>query len=130
MVVAEVVVAFTMVRLVMVEVALLTKSPPLMVAKPLAVRVPMLTKLPLTSRRLVPAPAPVFKPVVPFNVVPVMVSALSMVPKPEVMEPLFKAATVVSEEVTTAEPKVVAFKVSTPLMLRARPVAKLRLPLM
>ena len=124
---AEVELALTVTKLVMVEVALLTKSPPLTVAKPVAVIVPMLTKLPETSIRLVPAPAPVLIPVVPFKVVPVMVLPVEMVPKPEAILPEARAPTWVKEELTTAEPKVVAVKVLTPLMLRARPVAKFRL---
>ena len=54
---------------------------------PVPVMLPMLTKLPDESIRWVPAPAPVLIPVVPFKVVPVMVSALSMVPKPLVIKP-------------------------------------------
>ena len=60
------------------------------------VMVPMLTKLPFTSMRLVPAPAPVLIPVVPFRVVPVMVFAVLIVPKPEAMEPVASAPVVVS----------------------------------
>ena len=73
-----------MVRLVMVEDAALTTMPPERVARAVAERVPvmvvlpaamvpMLTRFPDESMRLVPAPAPVLIPVVPFKVVPVMV---------------------------------------------------------
>ena len=63
----------SMARLVVVLVALLTTSPPLKVFNPVPVIVPMLTRLPDESMRLVPPPAPVLIPVVPFIVVPVMV---------------------------------------------------------
>ena len=53
-VVELVVVAFTITRLVMVEVELLTKMPPEMVARPVAVIVPMLDKLPEESILAVP----------------------------------------------------------------------------
>ena len=60
-------------RFVMVLVLLLTTSPPERVLSPVPVIVPMLTRLPDESMRLVPPPAPVLIPVVPFIVVPVMV---------------------------------------------------------
>ena len=68
--------------------------------------------------------------------VPVMVvlpaakvsAPISIAPKAEVIEPEDKAPVPVSDELTTAEPRVVAFKTEAPLMLKARPVAKLRLP--
>src|SRR3989344_5827160 len=107
-VVAFVLVALTIVRLVMVLVALLTRIPPVKVARPEAEIVPMLTKLPETSMRLVPPPAPVLSPVVPFKVVPVMVFPVAIVPKPEAMLPPARAPTPVKEELTTALPKVVA----------------------
>ena len=53
-----------------------------------------MTRLPDESMRLVPPDEPVFKPVVPFKVVPVMVFAVAMVPKPEAMEPEESAPTV------------------------------------
>ena len=54
---------------------------------PLAVIFPTLTKFPLASIRCVPAPAPVFMPVIPFKVVPVIVLAVVIVPKPEPIDP-------------------------------------------
>ena len=104
-VVAEVLVAFTITRLVMVEVALLTRIPPVMVASP-------------EPAMVVKEAAPAVKASAP----------MSIAPKPSVIEPEAKAPTEVKEELTTALPKVVAFKVLTPLMLTARPVAKLKLP--
>ena len=53
-VVAEVVVAFTITRLVMVEVELLTRIPPESVARPVAVIVPMFDRLPDESILAVP----------------------------------------------------------------------------
>ena len=53
---------------------------------------------------------------------------LSRVDRPETVRPV-SVPTLVNDELTTAEPKVVAFKVAMPLMLRPRPVAKLRFPL-
>ena len=47
----------------------------------------MLTRLPVESMRLVPAPAPVFTPVVPLTVVPVIVLLVAIVPKPDAMLP-------------------------------------------
>ena len=67
---------------------------------------PIETRFPDESILCVPAPAPVFKPVVPFKVVPVMVSALSIVPKPDVIDPAFNAPTVVKDDVTTKVPRV------------------------
>ena len=110
-VVALVDVELIIVKLVIVEVALLVKMPPLKVARPVAPIVPMLTRLPLTSIRLVPAPAPVLIPVVPLRVVPVMVLAVAIVPKPLAIEPELKAATCVKEELTTELPKLVADKI-------------------
>lgn len=49
-------------------------------------------------------------------VVPVMVLAVAMVPNPEAIEPLLKAPTVVSDEVTTPVPKVLLLKTSVPLI--------------
>ena len=49
--------------------------------------VPIFTKLPLTSILFVPEPAPVFIPVVPLIVVPVIVLAVRIVPNPEAIEP-------------------------------------------
>src|SRR5664279_4163101 len=76
---------------------------------PPAVMLPMLTKLPLTSIRCVPAPAPVLMPVVPFTVVPVIVFAVAMVPKPFAIEPAANAPTLVNDELTTPVPNVVEF---------------------
>ncbi len=105
-VVAEVLVEFTIVRLVIVEVELLTRMPPVIVANP--------------------EPAMVVKEAAPA----VRASApMSMEPKPLVIEPPLRIPTEVSDEETTAEPSAVAERVLTPLMLRARPEAKLRLPL-
>src|SRR3989344_2329105 len=115
-VVAFVLVALTIVRLVMVLVALLTRIPPVKVARPEAEIVPMLTKLPETSRRLVPPPAPVLRPVVPLRVVPVMVFPVAIVPKPEAMLPPARTPTPVREELTTLAPKVVAERTLVLLM--------------
>jgi hypothetical protein len=53
--------------------------------------VPILTRLPDTSIRCVPAPAPVLMPVVPLSVVPVIVLAVAIVPKPEAIDPDVRA---------------------------------------
>ncbi len=72
--------------------------------------------MPDASILWVPAPAPVFTPVVPLSVVPVIVLAVAIVPNPEAIEPLVKAPTWVSDEFTTAEPSVVADKTGVPLI--------------
>ncbi len=74
----------------------------------------MLTKFPDASILCVPAPAPVLIPVVPLIVVPVIVLAVAIVPNPEAIEPEVKAPTVVSDDVTTLEPKVVALRTLAP----------------
>ena len=95
----------TIVKLVMVEVALLTKIPPLKVARP-------------EPARVVKEAAPAVKALAP----------MLMAPKLPPILPEARTPTPVSEEFTTALPSVVAFKVLTPLMLSARPVARLKLP--
>lgn len=62
---AEVVVAFTSVRFVTVEVALFTRMPPVRVARPVAETVPMFERLPEESMRVVP---PVWRAVEAFRV--------------------------------------------------------------
>ena len=69
--------------------------------------VPMFTKLPDASILCVPPVAPVLIPVVPFSVVPVIVLAVDIVPKPDAMEPEAKAPTVVREDVRTFDGRVV-----------------------
>ena len=64
--------------------------------------VPMLTRLPLASIRLVPAPAPELIPVVPLIVVPVIVLAVAIVPKPEAIEPTVRAPVPVIAVVTAS----------------------------
>src|SRR5690242_6923517 len=88
----------------------------------------MFAKLPDASILEVPAPAPVLIPVVPFKVVPVMVFAVEIVPKPEAIEPDDKAPTVVKEEVVTPVPSVVADNTSVLLIWKVFPVAKLKVP--
>ena len=94
------------------------RNPPLRVERPDAVMVPMFTRLPDESMRLVPPDAPVLIAVVPFMVVPVMVLAVAMVPKPDAIEPEDRAPTVTSPapEVTD-EFRVVAVRMSAPLIL-------------
>jgi hypothetical protein len=69
--------------------------------------VPMLTRLPEASIRWVPPVAPVLIPVVPLRVVPVIVLVVEIVPKPEAIDPEASAPTVVKDDVTTPEAKVV-----------------------
>ena len=102
-------------------VAFVYKGPPLdekvekvMVLE--AVIVPILTRFPETSILLVPAPAPVLIPVVPFKVVPVIVFAVAMVPNPEAIEPEARAPTVVKLEVSTPVPRVVPDSTSVALI--------------
>ena|SRR5260221_743133 len=83
---------------------------------PEAAIVPIFDKLPEESNLNVPDPAPVLMPVVPFTVVPVIVLAVAIVPKPEAIEPLVRAPTVVREDVVTPEPNVVAESTSVPLI--------------
>ena len=90
--------------------------------------VPMLTRLPVESILCVPAPAPVFIPVVPLMVVPVMVLAVVIVPNPEAIEPEANAPTVVNEEVNTPVPRVVEDKTSVPLIWYVLPVDKFIVP--
>jgi hypothetical protein len=54
-------------------------------------------------------------PVVPFSVVPVIVFAVAIVPKPEAIDPLARAPTDVSDEVTIDEPSVVPESTVVPL---------------
>ena len=61
---------------------------PLKVVVPLAVMFVMLTRFPLLSILWVPAPAPVLIPVVPFNVVPVMVFVVLIVAKTVQIRPV------------------------------------------
>ena len=79
---------------------------PLKVVVPLAVMFVMLTRFPLLSILWVPAPAPVLIPVVPFNVVPVMVFVVLIVPKPDAIEPETNAPVVVKDEEVTPPPRV------------------------
>ena len=58
-------------------------------------------------------------PVVPLMVVPVMVLAVAMVPKPEAMEPPVKIPTEVKEEVITVEFKVLPVRVAAGAMTTA-----------
>ena len=83
---------------------------------PVEVKLTMFKMFPDASILCVPAAAPVLTPVVPFRVVPVIVFAVEIVPKPEAIEPLLSAPTVVKDELTTAVPKVVAFKTLVPLI--------------
>jgi hypothetical protein len=76
--------------------------------------VPIFERFPLASILWVPAPAPVLMPVVPLRVVPVMVLAVAMVPKPEAMEPEDRAPVLVREEFTIPEPRVVEDKTLVP----------------
>ena len=76
----------------------------------------MLVRFPDASILWVPAPAPVLMPVVPLRVVPVMVLAVVMVPKPEVIEPLMRAPVVVRDEEVTPDPRVEEDNTSTPLI--------------
>ena len=64
---------------------------------------------------------------VPPEIVPVVVIVLEpllILPKPSVIEPEFNAPTVVKDDVTTASPKVVAFKTDASPILYASPVTK------
>ena len=98
---------------------------------PEVVIVPIFTKFPETSMRLVPAPAPVLMPVVPLIVVPVIVEAVAMVPKPEAIVPETKAPVLVmlswvavgmvEEMEGTPVPEVMR----TPLLAVAKPVTVL-----
>lgn len=83
---------------------------------PDVVIVPIFKRLPDASIRWVPADAPVLIPVVPFNVVPVIVLAVAMVPKPEAIEPEASAPTVVSDEVRTPVPSVLFERTFVPLI--------------
>ena len=74
--------------------------------------VPMLTRFPFTSILLVPPPAPVLMPVVPFKVRPIMVLVVAIVPKPETMEPVAKAPTVVISVPTNLEAAMVPAVIS------------------
>ena len=74
----------------------------------------MLLRFPDESILCVPAPAPVLIPVVPFRVVPVIVFAVEIVPKPVAIEPEARAPTVVSDDVVTPVPSVVAERTSVP----------------
>src|SRR5207302_5905046 len=78
--------------------------------------VPILTRFPDESIRWVPVPAPVLIPVVPFRVVPVIVLLVLIVPKPEAIEPLANAPTLVNEELVTPLPKVVDDSTEVPLI--------------
>ena len=55
-------------------------------------------------------------------VVVIVDEPVSIVPKPDVIEPEFRAPTVVRLDVTTAPPSVVAFSTSVPLILYVLPV--------
>ena len=106
-------------------------TPPLVfnpenVMVPEAVIAAILTKLPDASMRWVPADAPVLMPVVPFTVVPVMVFAVAMVPKPDAIEPDVNAPTVVNDEVVTVVPRVVEERTSLLLIWKVLPDAKLK----
>lgn len=83
---------------------------------PERVRLPILVRLPEASILSVPAPAPVLMPVVPFRVVPVIVLAVAIVPKPLAIEPEASAPTEVREEAVTPLPKVVPLRTEVPLI--------------
>ena len=61
--------------------------------------VPILVRLPDASIRCVPPVAPVLIPVVPLSVVPVIVLAVAIVPKPEAIEPDVRMPTPVNPDV-------------------------------
>ena len=78
--------------------------------------VPMLVRFPEASILWVPELAPVLMPVVPLRVVPVMVLAVAMVPKPEAMLPEIRAPVVVRLLEVTPDPRVVAESTSVLLI--------------
>ena len=90
-------------------------APPVVkVEAPVVVILPMLTKLPVASRRCVPPVAPVFKPVVPFKVVPVIVLEAAKVVIPD------RAPVVVTLRALDVRLKV---PVALPMAVLAVPVA-------
>ena len=104
-VVAFVVVAFETERLVIVLVPLFARMPPESVASP-------------DAESVVNDAAPAVRASAP----------MLMLPKFDVMEPESRMPTDVSDEPTTAEPKAVAERVLTPLMVSERPDARFNPP--
>ena len=78
--------------------------------------VPILTRFPDASIRWVPAAAPVLIPLVPLMVVPVIVFAVAIVPKPEAIDPDTSAPVVVKDEEVTPLPRVVLERTSVLLI--------------